>query len=204
MRRLAVLGALAVALTACGNPGPAADRSTVAVEPGSSSDGVAPVPPSSAPLATPPSPTPPPSTPRASGRCTAAVLAGEVQPGDPAAGNRHAKLVVTNNGQAPCTLNGYSGLQLLDASGQPVPTDLQRTTDPGPTLVTLPPKGRAAANLGWTVVPTGDEPVQGPCEPEAAQARAIPPDETQPMSLSWGLGPVCGGGKIEISAFYPA
>ncbi|GAA1262346.1 DUF4232 domain-containing protein [Saccharothrix xinjiangensis] len=199
MRRLVVFGVLAVALTACGNPGPAAEQSTIEVEPGSSSDGVAPVPPSSKPL-----PASTASTPRASGRCTAAVLAGEVQPGDPAAGSRYAKLVVTNNGQAPCTLNGYSGLQLLDPSGQQVPTDLQRTTDPGPTLVTLPPKGRAAANLRWTVVPTGDDPVRGPCEPEAGQARAIPPDETQPMSLSWDLGPVCGDGKIEISAFYPA
>ena len=198
MRRLVVFGALAVALTACGNPGPVAESSSAGIEPGGNE--AAAVPPSSAPLTT----TPAASTAQASGRCTAAVLAGEVQPGNPAAGNRYAKLVVTNNGTAPCTLNGYSGLQLLDASGQPVPTDLQRSTDPAPTLVALPPKGRAAADLHWTVVPTGEEPAQGPCEPEAAQARAIPPDETQPMSLAWSLGPVCGGGKIRISAFYPA
>jgi hypothetical protein len=200
MRRLVAFGALAVALTACGNPGPAAERSAVEVEPGSGSSRAAPVPASSTPV---PSGAQA-STAQAAGRCTAAVLAAEVQPGDAAAGNRYAKLVVTNNGPAPCTLNGYSGLQLLDASGQPVPTDLQRNTDPGPAPVVLPPKGRAAANLHWTVVPTGEEPAQGPCEPEAAQARAIPPDETQPMSLTWGLGPVCGGGKIGISAFYPA
>lgn len=202
MRRLVGMGpapaALVVALAACGNPGPAAEQTSIVVQPGSGSSSVAPLPPSS-----PASPAPTPD-PRASGRCTSAVLAAEVQVGDAAAGNRYAKLVVTNNGSAPCTLNGYSGLELLDASGQPVPTDLQRVPDPGPTPVTVPPRGRAAANLHWTVVPAGDEPVTGPCEPEAAQARAIPPDETQPMSLAWGLGPVCGGGKIEISAFYPA
>ncbi|QFZ16545.1 DUF4232 domain-containing protein [Saccharothrix syringae] len=199
MRRLVAFGALAVALTACGNPDQQAGRSTVPVAPGSGSGTTAAAPPAPTPASTPAA-----STPQASGRCTAAVLAAEVQPGDSGAGNRYAKLVVTNNGPAPCTLSGYSGLQLLDASGQPVPTDLQRTPDPGPAPVVVPPKARAAANLHWTVVPTDAEPVDGPCQPEAARARAIPPDDTQPMSLEWGLGPVCGGGRIEISAFYAA
>ncbi|ONI90549.1 peptidase C14, caspase catalytic subunit P20 [Saccharothrix sp. ALI-22-I] len=192
MRRLVAFGALAVALTACGSPRQAADQPTLVVEPPSSSE-TPPVPPSS----------PTPATP-ASTRCTAAVLVGSVKPGDAGAGNRYGKLVVTNNGAAPCTLNGYSGLQLLDAAGNPVPTDLRRTADPGPAPVTLTPGKAAAANLRWTIVPTGDEPVDKPCQAEAASAAAIPPDETRPLSVEWGLGPVCGGGKIEISAFYAA
>ncbi|MEU4446261.1 DUF4232 domain-containing protein [Actinosynnema sp. NPDC050801] len=197
MRRLVALGALAVALTACGSPRQAAEQSTLAVEPPSSSaTGTAPVPPSSAPATA--------GQASAPVRCTAAALAGAVQPGDAGAGNRYGKLVVTNNGAAPCTLNGYSGLQLLDAAGNPLPTDLQRTTDPGPAPLVLAPGTAAAANLHWTVVPTGDEPVDAPCQAEAARAAAIPPDETEPMSLSWGLGPVCAGGKIRISAFYAA
>jgi hypothetical protein len=130
------------------------------------------------------------------------VLAGSAQTTDAGAGNRYGKLVMTNNGSTPCTLNGYSGLQLLDAAGNPVPTNLQRKPDPGPSPVTVAPGTSVAANLHWTVVPTGDEPVEGPCQPEATSAAAIPPDETQPVSLAWNLGPVCGGGKIEISAFY--
>ncbi|MGM1064248.1 DUF4232 domain-containing protein [Saccharothrix sp. Mg75] len=207
----AAFGALAVVLSACGGGSggearPAADQSGIVVAtssgaaPGSSApdsaapDSAAPVPPTS----------PAASAAPASGRCSAAVLAGEVQPTDAATGNRYAKLVVTNNGTAPCTLNGYSGLQLLDAGGQPVPTALERDADPGPSPVVLPPKARAAANLHWTVVATDAEPVDRPCEPEATQAVAIPPDETQPMSLAWNFGPVCAGGRIVISAFYAA
>ncbi|MFD0203541.1 MULTISPECIES: DUF4232 domain-containing protein [Saccharothrix] len=201
MRRLVAFGALAVALAACGSPQQAADLSTLSVQPSSPEPAdSAPVPPSSAPLTTGQATT---ATP-ASGRCTAAVLAGSVRPGDAGAGNRYGKLVVTNNGAAPCTINGYSGLQLLDAAGNPLPTDLQRTPDPGPAPVTLVPGTAAAANLHWTVVPTGDEPVDRPCQAEAARAAAIPPDETEPVDLTWGLGPVCAGGKIEISAFYAA
>lgn len=201
MRRLVAFGALAVALTACGSAQQAADRSTLGVEPPSSTSS------SPEPAAVPPSSVAPSSgqaSGQVPGRCTAAVLAGAVEPTDAGAGNRYGKLLVTNNGAAPCTVNGYSGLQLLDAAGNPLPTDLQRKPDPGPAPVTLTPGTAAAANLHWTVVPTGDEPVDRPCQAEAARAAAIPPDETEPVNLQWGLGPVCAGGKIEISAFYAA
>ncbi|ROP38684.1 DUF4232 domain-containing protein [Saccharothrix texasensis] len=197
MRRLVALGALGLALAACGSPRQAADQSTIVVDT-TTSAAAAPVPPSSPPATSAQDPA------TASGRCTAAVLAGAVESTEAGAGNRYGKLVVTNNGAAPCTVNGYSGLQLLDAAGNALPTDLQRKPDPGPAPVTLAPGAAAAANLHWTVVPTGDEPVDRPCQAEAAKAAAIPPDETQPMSLRWGLGPVCAGGKIEISAFYAA
>lgn len=198
MRRLVAFGALAVALVACGSPQQAADQSTLAVGTSSVS---APPPPSSAPLT---SAETSGAVRPGGGRCTAAVLGAVVESNEAGAGNRYGKLVVTNNGAAPCTINGYSGLQLLDSAGNPLPTDLQRTPDPAPAPVVLAPGAAAAANLHWTVVPTGDEPVDRPCQAEAARAAAIPPDETEPMSLQWGLGPVCAGGKIEISAFYAA
>ena len=53
-------------------------------------------------------------------------------------------------------------------------------------------------------MPAGNEPVDKPCEPEATQVAAIPPDETAPLSVPWTYGPVCSGGRIEISAFYAA
>jgi hypothetical protein len=155
------------------------------------------------------SPTAPPSDsatpapePADDGRCTAATLSGEIQPGDAAAGNRYAKLVVTNTGSADCTLNGYSGLQLLDAGGQTVPTDLERTAEPAPAPVTLPPAGKASADLRWSVVPHGDEPQTADCEPVATTAATIPPNETEPITMPWEYGPVCGGGHMTISAFY--
>ncbi|NUT96610.1 MAG: DUF4232 domain-containing protein [Saccharothrix sp.] len=192
MRRLLVCCGAALALAACGSPQQAADQQSLSLAPTSTSS-ANPVPPTSPTTAAP-----------ASTRCTAATLSGKVEPTDAGAGNRYGKFVVTNTGQALCTLNGYSGFQLQDANGQPVPTDLQRTQNPGPSPVPLAPGASAAANLHWNVVPAGDEPVDRPCQPEASGAAAIPPDETQPMSVAWGLGPVCGGGKIEISAFYAA
>lgn len=135
-------------------------------------------------------------------RCDSSSLKGQINPTDAGAGNRYGKFVVTNSGTTPCTLNGYSGFQLENASG-PVPTKLERKADPGPTALTLAPGGKASANLHWGVIPAGSEPVEGgPCQPEATKALAIPPDETAPLTVPWTLGPVCSGGRIEISAFY--
>jgi hypothetical protein len=137
-------------------------------------------------------------------RCDATVLSGVIEPTDSGAGNRHGKLFVTNGGGQACTLNGYSGLQLLAEDGTAITTKVERVANPGPTAVQLAPNAKAAANLHWSVVPTGDEPVDKPCQPEARKAAAIPPDDTKPMNLNWDYGPVCGGGRIEISAFYAA
>lgn len=137
-------------------------------------------------------------------RCDASVLKGAVEPTDAGAGNRYGKFVVTNAGTMPCTLNGYSGFQLQTADGAAVPTKLERKADPGPKAISLAPGTKAVANLHWSIVPAGDEPVDKPCEPEATQVAAIPPDETAPLSVPWTYGPVCSGGRIEISAFYAA
>jgi hypothetical protein len=139
-----------------------------------------------------------------SGRCTAKTLSGKVDQGDAGAGQRYAKFVVTNTGTAPCTVNGYSGFQLLDGAGKPIPTTTERKPDPAPSPVTLAPGAAAAANLHWSVIAQQGESETGPCQPEAVSAQAIPPDETEPITVPWGVGPVCGGGKIEISAFYAA
>ncbi len=134
-------------------------------------------------------------------RCDSSLLKGEIYPTDAGAGSRYGKFVVTNSGSVPCTLNGYSGFQLENASGA-VPTKLERKADPGPVALTLAPGAKATANLHWGVVPSGNEPAQGACQPEPSKAAAIPPNETTPLSVPWTLGPVCSGGRIEISAFY--
>ena len=191
-RRLIASGFLAVAactaLTACGDKQQASNAGGTTGTPPSTTS------PSSQASSTPDA--------AASGRCTAATLSGKVAPTDAGAGNRYGKLVVTNTSGASCTLNGYSGFQLLDGAGAPIPTTAERNPDPGPALVSLAPGASASANLHWSVVPHGDEPQSAPCQPEAPIAQAIPPDETQPITFPWGIGPVCGGGKIEISAFY--
>lgn len=135
-------------------------------------------------------------------RCSARTLTAKVVNEDAAAGNRYARLEVTNISKSGCTLYGYGGMQLLTADGQQVPTRMQRVANPGPSLIALEPGATAVAKLHWTTVPTGDEPDTALCEPEAAKAIAIPPDETEPMTFTWNLGPVCDHGRIEGSAYH--
>jgi len=197
-RLLTALGIVAgLALAGCATPGtPTAASSSTA----SSSTPSTPVTPSAGPTST----EAPSSTPSGTARCSAAVLTGTVQPKDSAAGNRYAELVVTNTGSAPCTLYGYGGLQLVDAAGQPLPTTALRDEPPKPSLVTVKPGAHAAKLLHWGVVPTGNEPVDKPCQPTAAKLSIIPPDETQPFTVPWDLGPVCAAGTIHGSAYYGA
>ncbi|HWO60144.1 MAG TPA: DUF4232 domain-containing protein, partial [Umezawaea sp.] len=185
-RRLIACGFLGLALvvSACGDKQATSGGtpSTSKAAPSSSS-------PSSS-SATTPVPPPQSSTPQAaaqapqSTRCVGDSLAAKVEQEDAGAGQRYGKLVFTNIGAAPCTLTGYSGFQLL-ASGSNVPTSTERDLEPGPTTVTVAPNASAAANLRWTVVPTGDESVEGPCEPEANAAAAIAPDDTKPVEFPW-------------------
>ncbi len=135
-------------------------------------------------------------------KCTAKDLEGTVVPSDAAAGNRYAELVVTNTSAGTCTLYGYGGLQLVDAKAKATPTNLTRRPDPGPTLVTLAPGGTAAKKLHWGVIPSGDEPVTGPCEPASAGARVIPPDDTRAFTVTYQFGSVCAQGHMEGSAYF--
>jgi hypothetical protein len=135
-------------------------------------------------------------------RCSAAVLHGHFEPIEAGAGQRHTRLIVRNTGSLACTIYGYGGLRLATANGTPVPTNLGRAAQPGPALVRLAPNGLAAKDLSWTVIPTGSEPIDGACEPEANHANVIPPDETEPFTVPWNLGVVCHGGGIEGGAYY--
>jgi hypothetical protein len=139
--------------------------------------------------------------PEAGTRCGAANLTGTVAPSDASAGNRYAELVVTNRSGRTCTIYGYGGLQLVAADGRPTPTRLTRQADPGPALVTLPPGGTAAKTLHWSVVPGGNEPVTGPCQPSSAGARVIPPDDTRAFAVTYDFGSVCSGGRVDGGAY---
>jgi Domain of unknown function (DUF4232) len=135
-------------------------------------------------------------------RCGPASLSGAIESGDAAAGNRYAKLAVTNTGSKACTLYGYGGLQLTSATGTSTPTKLTRKPDPGPSLVTLEPGQKAYKNLHWGAVPDGSETSEGACEPASAGAKVIPPDETEPFTVKFDFGSVCSRGAIDGSAYY--
>ncbi|WP_233576267.1 DUF4232 domain-containing protein [Saccharopolyspora rhizosphaerae] len=133
-------------------------------------------------------------------RCQSAQLTGSMSPVQAGAGQRYADLTLTNSGDARCTLQGYGGMELVDAAGNPLPTTVTRAPDPGPTLLDLDPGESAAATLHWSTVPHGDE--GDPCQPVAAGLRVIPPDETEPLPVEWTGDTVCGEGSLDGTAYH--
>lgn len=135
-------------------------------------------------------------------RCHTSMLTGSLQEPEAGAGQRYAQLVLRNSSNETCTIYGYGGLQLVDEAGRPLPTKMERTPNPGPSLITLDPGETASATLHWTAVPHEGEPTDAPCQPTPARAQVIPPDETDPLTITWNAGPVCGFGSIDNSAYH--
>lgn len=135
------------------------------------------------------------------GRCHTSMLSGQVSSGSPGAGQRYATLTLTNSSGQPCTIFGYGGLQLIGEDGTALPTDLERTPAPPPQLIHLEPGKSVSANLHWGAIPGENEAATGTCQPEPVQALVTPPDETDPLVVSWSMGPVCQQGRIEGSAY---
>jgi hypothetical protein len=199
--RIAALAVgLVTLLSACGSddqstqdtPSPSTETETVTVSP---------TPTTTTPPATTSAPDTESAPPNAGTKCVAMDLKGVIANADAGAGNRYADLVVTNKGQQTCTLYGYGGLELVGPNGKPNPTDLTRTPNPGPSLVTLAPGQTAAKKLHWNVIPSGNEPTTGACQPASAGIRVIPPDDTQAFVVTYDFGSVCSGGHVEGSAY---
>lgn len=159
--------------------------------------------PASSPPAAPPAPLTGESSQPEAERCTAAMLSGTVEPQDSSAGSRNVVLVVRNKSRQVCTLRGYGGLELLDAAREVLPTQAERTLRPEPAPVRLRPGAAAGKHLHWSVVPVGDEPADGPCQPTASAINVTPPDETTPLEVSFEFGSVCDRGKLATSAYFP-
>jgi hypothetical protein len=185
---LVALSACGVRQNAAGEPTPTTSRSTVTTTTTTSS--------------------PPPidggiSSSNQENPCTAASLSGTIEAMESAPGNRYARLIVQNTGKQTCTLQGYGNIELLNATKQPIPTKVERNLNPVTTLVRLDPDGTSSKILHWSVVATGDEPTEGPCQPQASAINVKPPDEIDPFQVSYEFGPVCDHGRIETSAYYP-
>ena len=201
MRRIgqAVTGSAVVlmAITACGTPPPA--------QPANPNPVMAPPPPAAPEpndAAKPPAEPHPAGAKPADTRCTAADLTGELKDSDAGAGQRYATLVVTNKSGKACTLFGYGGMELRRKDGERVPTKAERTADPGPKTVMLPPGQKAGKKLHWSPIPAGEEPTDGPCAPTPDVLAVTPPDDTKQFTVPWAGGYVCNGGKIDGTAYF--
>ena len=129
--------------------------------------------------------------------CGTGDLSASVRPLNSAAGNRYAALALTNDSDATCRTQGWTGLQLVKANGGNVPTEVVRDTSRTPSMQTLTPGASAWSRLHWTVVATDSDDASGACRPKPAQLQVIPPDTYDHTDTAWQLGEVCDAGRIE-------
>jgi len=131
-------------------------------------------------------------------QCRTADLSAKVGNVQPGAGQRVATLSLRNTSGHTCRTGGYVGLQLETSSGRDLPTSTTRVGGPART-VTLRPGQRAVSTLQWTVIATGDEPANGPCEGTPSDLLVIPPNQTTQTATPWRNGPVCDHGTFTIT-----
>jgi hypothetical protein len=111
--------------------------------------------------------------------------------------NQFGQVVIfTNTSDTSCSLRGYPGLQLVDASGQPLTVPIQRGggyvfADPDWTTVVLAAHGGQAS---FTFGGEASDMAKGgkPC-PQAAGIKVIPPGDREQISVTIGV-PACPAG----------
>lgn len=135
--------------------------------------------------------------------CSGGRLAGAIEFKGAGVGNRYARLVVTNQGEA-CTLEGHPGLQLVGADGRLLGTQVSPRGNE-PSEVSLPHLASAASELHWIVGPCSTQGDDGTPEARPASITVTPPGDTTGIAVPWTFGYVCGEidgpAKIDASPF---
>jgi hypothetical protein len=144
-----------------------------------------------------------PQAPAAGERCHTRELGAALQQQRPGGGSRYAVLTLTNRSSRSCPVTGFPGLQLLDSSSRPLPTNVVRNQQQPSQTVQLAPGAAAFTTLHWGLVPGDGEPQTTQCEPTPASVEVTPPDETTHLVIGWTYGPVCQKGRIDLPALAP-
>jgi hypothetical protein len=133
--------------------------------------------------------------------CTSNQLDASFVTGQGAAGTLFDTLALTNTSGLACTLNGFVGVQMLDAANAPLPTlgvpgGGMLGGRPGPSPFVLAPGAASQFVIAWSDVPVGGE---TSC-PMATTIQVTPPGETTPLDVAGlsGIAP-CNSGTIDIS-----
>ncbi|MFJ8543950.1 DUF4232 domain-containing protein [Streptomyces sp. NPDC093586] len=137
---------------------------------------------------------------RTDGRCHTSELRASVGRVDPGAGQRNFPVVLTNTSARTCTLYGYPGAAFVDASGKQLGPDPRRTPA-SPRTVTLTP-GRSA----WAGLSFSSPQVSGARAATPAALLVTPPDERDPIEVTWTAGEVPVGGNassVSVTALAP-
>jgi hypothetical protein len=136
---------------------------------------------------------------RAPRRCTVSMLLGELRRPTAGAGQRQAKLLLTNVTRRTCSLAGFPGGLLLDARNRPLPTRVVRNPGHRVATVTLAPGESAKTTLQWGAIAGAGDRQTGRCEPPPARIEITPPNATGHLVLPWRNGPVCERGRIVVN-----
>ncbi|MFJ6836779.1 DUF4232 domain-containing protein [Streptomyces sp. NPDC091209] len=122
-----------------------------------------------------------------SGRCHTSELRASVGRNDPGAGQENFPIVLTNKSGRTCTVRGYPGAAFVDASGKQLGPDPRRSSGT-PTTVVLAP-GHSA----WSGLSFSSPEISGAHTATPASLIVTPPDERDPLTVTWV------GGKVPVS-----
>jgi hypothetical protein len=137
--------------------------------------------------------------------CPASGAQVSVGPVDAASGTRAVTLSLTNCGAAPYPVEGYPGLELLDAEQQAIDVQAVQEPDPvghgavtGPAPLTLAPGQQAQAVLLWrNTVELGAANTPG----SYVAVTPTPAEEPQIVALEVDLGTT---GRLTVGPWTPA
>jgi hypothetical protein len=136
------------------------------------------------------------------GRCHTGGLTVALGGENGAAGSVYLTFVLTNTGTSPCSLYGYVGMQLLNASGQALPTKVVRDgvgpATAGPSRFLLLPGTAANFRASYEHATQGGLP--SVC-PMAARLEITPPDEFDHQTIPLDMNPCLG--QINVTPVGP-
>jgi hypothetical protein len=143
-----------------------------------------------------------PSAPRspAGTRCRTSELSASVGRNNPGAGQENFPVVLTNTSSRTCTLYGYPGTAFVDASGKQLGPDPRRSSGDLQTVRLAP--GRSA----WAGLSFANPEVSGAGTATPAALLVTPPDEEDPLKVTWKGGevPVSGAeSSVRLIPFSP-
>ncbi|MFI1915261.1 DUF4232 domain-containing protein [Nocardia sp. NPDC020380] len=137
------------------------------------------------------------------GECRTDQLSASIDDrGGAAMGSIYFKIIFTNNGSAPCTMQGYPGVSYTDGpDGDPIGNPARRDGSGAVAPAVLAPGGQAWAQVrsanGQSGYSTAD------CKPVQVQGvRIYPPDNKASLFIS-RPGTECSGTTIDILDVQP-
>lgn len=133
-------------------------------------------------------------------RCHTSELRASVGRNNPGAGQENFPVVLTNASNRTCTLYGYPGTAFVDASGRQLGPDPERSSGE-PETVKLAPGHSAWAGLSFA-----NPEVSGAGSATPAALVVTPPDEKDPLKVTWKGGevPVSGNeSSVRLIPFSP-